>query len=424
MNPSGKNNLKFFLIIVSAVTAGLLVFQVFGKSFLPWRLGLDLVGGSYLVYEADMKDVAQTDRASVLNGLRDVMERRVNVFGVSEPRGTTAKVGESHQLIVELAGIQDVEEAIKQIGRTALLDFREVDQTGEGVDAKLNFRPTQLTGRYLQKSEVSSDRNTNEPLITVQFNSEGAKIFEELTKLNVGKPLAIFLDNELISMPTVQEVISGGNAQITGQFTFQEVQRLVSLFNAGALPAPLSLISRQTVGATLGLDSLNKAITAGAIGTLAIILFLILYYGRLGFVAALALIFYIVYALAIFKIFGITMTLAGVAGFILSIGMAVDANILIFARTKEESAKGVSRAAALEEGFRRAWPSIRDSNISTMLTTTILYYLTSSFVRGFALTLFLGVLLSMFSAITVSRVILRAFIKNNTNNNTNYVANH
>ncbi|KKU85064.1 MAG: hypothetical protein UY12_C0012G0009 [Parcubacteria group bacterium GW2011_GWA2_47_8b] len=337
---------------------------------------------------------------------------------------TTAKVGESHQLIVELAGIQDVEEAIKQIGRTALLDFREVDQTGEGVDAKLNFRPTQLTGRYLQKSEVSSDRNTNEPLITVQFNSEGAKIFEELTKLNVGKPLAIFLDNELISMPTVQEVISGGNAQITGQFTFQEVQRLVSLFNAGALPAPLSLISRQTVGASLGLDSLNKAITAGAIGTLAIILFLILYYGRLGFVAALALIFYIVYALAIFKIFGITMTLAGVAGFILSIGMAVDANILIFARTKEESAKGVSRAAALEEGFRRAWPSIRDSNISTMLTTTILYYLTSSFVRGFALTLFLGVLLSMFSAITVSRVILRAFIKNNTNNNTNYVANH
>src|SRR3989344_1947595 len=375
MNPSGKNNLKFFLIIVSAVTAGLLVFQVFGKSFLPWRLGLDLVGGSYLVYEADMKDVAQTDRASVLNGLRDVMERRVNVFGVSEPRVTTAKVGESHQLIVELAGIQDVEEAIKQIGRTALLDFREVDQTGEGVDAKLNFRPTQLTGRYLQKSEVSSDRNTNEPLIT-------------------------------------------------GQFTFQEVQRLVSLFNAGALPAPLSLISRQTVGASLGLDSLNKAITAGAIGTLAIILFLILYYGRLGFVAALALIFYIVYALAIFKIFGITMTLAGVAGFILSIGMAVDANILIFARTKEESAKGVSRAAALEEGFRRAWPSIRDSNISTMLTTTILYYLTSSFVRGFALTLFLGVLLSMFSAITVSRVILRAFIKNNTNNNTNYVANH
>jgi len=185
-----------------------------------------------------MKDVAQTDRASVLNGLRDVMERRVNVFGVSEPRVTTAKVGESHQLIVELAGIQDVEEAIKQIGRTALLDFREVDQTGEGVDAKLNFRPTQLTGRYLQKSEVSSDRNTNEPLITVQFNSEGAKIFEELTKLNVGKPLAIFLDNELISMPTVQEVISGGNAQITGQFTFQEVQRLVSL------PEPYRLRSR------------------------------------------------------------------------------------------------------------------------------------------------------------------------------------
>ncbi len=413
MDSSRKNSLKFFLIIVSAIVAGLLVFpKPFGKTFLPWRLGLDLVGGSYLVYEADMKDIAQVDRASALNGLRDVMERRVNVFGVSEPRVTTAKVGDSYQLIVELAGIQNIEEAINQIGRTALLDFREVDQAGEGTSTELTFQLTQLTGRYLQKSEVGSDSNTNEPLITVQFNAEGAKIFEELTRRNVNKPLAIFLDNELISMPTVREVISGGNAQITGQFTFQEVRRIVSLFNAGALPAPLLLISHQTIGASLGLDSMNKAITAGAVGTLAIILFLILYYRRLGLVAALALVFYIVYALATFKLFGITMTLAGVAGFILSIGMAVDANILIFARTKEEIAKGVSRVAALEEGFRRAWPSIRDSNISTMLTSIILYYLTSSFVRGFALTLLIGVLLSMFSAITVSRVMLRAFIKN------------
>lgn len=412
MASRSKTSFLLFLIVLLALAAGFFVFpKGLGGKILPWHLGLDLVGGSYLVYEADMSAVTAGDRASVLDGLRDVMERRVNVFGVSEPRVTTAKVGESYQLIVELAGIKDVEEAIKQIGRTALLDFREVSQVGEGDSAKLNFTPTKLTGRYLQKSQVSTDPNTNQPLILIDFNEEGGKLFEQLTKKNVGKPLAIFLDNELISMPTVQEPISGGNAQITGQFTFQEVRKLVSLFNAGALPAPISLISQQTIGASLGLDSLNKALVAGLAATIAIMLFMIIYYRKLGLVASLALLFYAIFALAAFKLFGITMTLAGIAGFILSIGMAVDANILIFARTKEENAKGISNTSALEEGFRRAWPSIRDSNITTMMTSVILYYLTSSFVRGFALTLFIGVLVSMFSAITVSRVILRTFTK-------------
>ncbi len=387
---------------------------------MPWHLGLDLVGGSYLVYRVDMTDVASGDRSSVHGGIRDVMERRVNVFGVSEPRVTTAKVGDSYQIIVELAGIKDVEQAIQQIGRTALLDFREVIQAPpipgrEATTQKLNekplFVPTKLTGRYLKKAEIGTNPNTNQPLILITFNEDGAKLFEEMTAKLVGKPLAIFLDDELISSPTVREAISGGNAQITGNFTFDEVKKLVSLFNAGALPAPISLISQQTVGASLGLDSLTKAIVAGLIGALAIMLFMAVYYRKLGLVASLALLFYIAFSLAVFKLFGITMTLAGIAGFVLSIGMAVDANILVFARTKEELAKGVSNTGALEEGFRRAWPSIRDSNISTMITSAILYYLTSSFVRGFALTLFLGVIVSMFSAITVTRVILRIFTK-------------
>lgn len=417
-----KNTKLFlFIIVLLAVVAGFFVFpKGLGEKILPWRLGLDLVGGSYLIYEVDMSGIAQEDRSSVFSGLRDVMERRVNVFGVSEPRVTTARRGNSYQIIVELAGIKDVQEAIKQIGRTALLDFREVEQpavssSGSTAESdgstKINFIKTALNGSYLQKAQIGSDSTTNQPVILIEFNNEGAKLFEMLTEKNIGKPLAIFLDNDLISMPTVQERIAGGKARITGITDRQEVRKVVSLFNAGALPAPLNLISQQTIGATLGIDSLQKALIAGGIGALVIMLFMALYYRRLGLVAALALVFYMIFAAGVFKLFGITMTLAGIAGFILSIGMAVDANILVFARTKEETAKGVSNAAALEEGFRRAWPSIRDSNITTVLTSIVLYYLTSSFVRGFALALLVGVLISMFSAITISRVILRTFIK-------------
>lgn len=407
-----KNLLLLFLVTLLAGASALFVLpQGFGQKVLPWRLGLDLVGGSYLIYEVDMSGVVAADRSSVLSGLRDVMERRVNVFGVSEPRVTTAKRGDSYQLIVELAGIKDLEEAVKQIGRVALLDFREVKITGEGDNQKTEFIQTGLTGRFLKKSQIVPDQTTGQSIIAIDFDAEGARLFEALTKRNIGKPLAIFLDGDLISSPVVQEAISGGKAQISGNMDHNEVRRLVSLFNAGALPAPIKVISQQTIGASLGIDSLAKAITAGLVGALAIIVFMLIYYRSLGFVASLALVFYIAFTLAIFKLFGITMTLAGIAGFILSIGMAVDANILIFARTKEELAKGVSRSGALEEGFRRAWPSIRDSNISTMITSVILYYLTSSFVKGFALTLLLGVVVSMFSAIIISRIILRAFTK-------------
>ena len=267
-----------------------------------------------------------------------------------------------------------------------------------------------MTGRYVKGAQIDFNSTTGAPQVNIQFNDDGAKIFEKLTSRNVGKPLAIFLDNNLIEMPVVQERISGGRAQITGKFTVDEARKMVERFNAGALPAPIILISQQTIGASLGQESLKKAIYAGALGTLVIILFMLGYYRKFGIFASLALVIYIIFTAAVFKL-GITMSLAGIAGFILSIGMAVDANILIFERTKEEIKNGLSKISAIEEGFRRAWPSIRDSNISTIITSIILYYFTSSFIKGFALALLIGVIISMFSAITITRTLLRVFIK-------------
>lgn len=393
-------------IAIVAVLAAVFVLPIskkpfdFGKRIAPWRLGLDLVGGSHLVYEVDMTNVEAKDRDAVMAGLKDVIERRVNMFGVSEPQVITAKEGESYRLVVELAGIP-VEQAITQIGETPMLDFREVIEIGTTTA----FLPTQLTGRYLKKAQMTFDQTIGTPSVSLEFNDEGGKIFEELTARNIGKPIAIFLDGQPIEVPTVQEKISGGTAQITGKFTSDEARKMVERFNAGALSAPMNLVSQQTVGASLGQASLKNAINAGVLGTLAIILFMLLYYRRLGVYASIALVVYIALTAAIFKL-GVTMTLAGIAGYILSIGMAVDANILIFERTKEELKRGIAKSAAIEEGFRRAWPSIRDSNISTGITCLILFFTTSSFVKGFALTLGIGVVVSMFSAITVTRLLM------------------
>lgn len=400
-------------IFILAFAAGFFVYpKLFGSKVLPWRLGLDLVGGTQLIYEVDLSGVAAGEQNQIMSGLRDVMERRVNIFGVSEPQVITAKSGDSHRLIVELAGIRDAATAIQQIGRTANLEFREVEEVEEGGEKKVITKPTKLTGRYLKRSQVVTNDTTFEPQIEIEFDSEGASIFEELSQANVGKPLAIVLDNSVISAPTVREKISGGRAVISGQFTVPEARNLAALLNAGALPAPVKLVSQQTIGATLGLNSLSKTVFAGLIGTLVVMIFLIIYYGLFGIFASLALLIYIALTLAVFKGLSMTMSLSAIAGFVLSIGMAVDANILIFERTKEEMKKGISRITAIEEGFRRAWSSIRDSNISTIITSVILYYLTTSFVRGFALSLFIGVVMSMFSSITVTRTLLRAFIKN------------
>lgn len=415
-----KTRLILFLIIVLTVGAAFFVYpKWFGAKFLPWRLGLDLIGGSHLIYEIDMKDVSSGDRDLVMSGLRDVIEKRVNLFGVAEPQIFTAISDESYRLIVELAGVKDLSAAIQQIGETPFLYFAEVEEVEIPIDQEekpegekqITFKSTELTGRYVKGAQLGFDDITGEAQVYLEFNDEGAKIFESLTEKNINKQLGVFLDNNLITAPVVREKISGGKAQITGKFTPKEAKQLVERFNAGALPAPINLVTQQTIGASLGAESLKKTLFAGLIGLILVILFMIAYYRFYGLIASIALIIYTVLTLTVFKGLSITLTLAGIAGFILSIGMAVDANILIFARIKEEIKKGLSRISAIEEGFKRAWPSIRDSNITTIITCIILYYFTTSFVRGFALALMIGVIVSMFSAITVSRTLLRTLVK-------------
>jgi len=397
-------------VVAISVAAGFFVYQPFWEkysSFRPWHLGLDLAGGSYLVYRVDLSETGNVDAESIIQGLRDVIERRVNLFGVSEPRVYTQKVGDEHRLVVELAGISDVSKAIAEIGETPVLDFREVEEREGGVI----YIPTTLTGRHIKGAQVVFDQYTSIPIVSLELTEEGGELFAEITERNVGKLLAVFLDGTPITVPVVQEKITGGRAQISGDFTIEEARVLVERFNAGALPAPITLINQQTISPELGKDSIAKSITAGLWGTLIVIIYMIAYYRWLGVFASAALLMYITLVLGIFKLIPITLTLSGIAGVLLSIGMAVDANILVFERTKEELKRGMPYVQAVEEGFRRAWNSIRDSNITTIISAVILYYLTTSFVRGFALALFIGVLVSMFSAITITRTLLRVFAK-------------
>ncbi|PIR98118.1 MAG: protein translocase subunit SecD [Candidatus Colwellbacteria bacterium CG10_big_fil_rev_8_21_14_0_10_42_22] len=400
------------LVLVIAFLSGFFIYS--GNKIsdsIPWKLGLDIVGGSALVYEIDLSEVAPEDYANTVTGLKEVIERRVSIYGVAEPRVATAKKGDSYQLLVELAGV-DAENAARQIGETPVLEFREVELMPDG---STEYKPTELTGRYIQRASIGADQYTNSLLVLLDFDEEGAQIFADLTERNVGKPLAVFLDGASITEPIVQQKIIGGTAQITGGgygFSQDEARQLVERFNAGALSAPIKQINQRKVSASAAENSLNQIILAGLIGTAMVLVFMILYYRSFGLYASIALLIYTTITLGIFKLIpGFTMTLAGIAGFVLSIGMAVDANILIFERTKEEIKAGHSRIEAINEGFKRAWPSIRDSNTTTILTSIILYAFTSSFVRGFALTLGLGVLISMFSAIFVTRTILRVFTK-------------
>jgi len=419
MVKSWKVNFAIFILVlvVTAVTAAFVYPAKWGVKHSPWRMGLDIVGGSALVYQIDLSGINQKDYSAVVAGLKDVISKRVNLYGVAEPRVNIAQKGDTYQLVVELAGVKDLGDAVKQIGAVPVLDFREVQQSGQSV----SFSPTSLTGRYVTNAALGFD-SLSKPIFTFTLNDEGAKIFEDLTSRNVNKPICIFVDNNFIfpddpsgSCPRVNEVISGGKAQISGSgITADVAKQLVDRFNAGALAAPITLVNQRTVSASAAADALHKILIAGAVGTLLVALFMLLSYGTLGVFACIALIMYTILSLGIFKMAvpgGFTLTLAGIAGFILSIGMAVDANILIFERSREEVKKGLSWHAAIEEGFRRAWPSIRDSNMSTIITSAILYFFTSDFVRGFALTLGLGVLVSMFSAIFVTRTMLESFLE-------------
>ncbi len=425
--PKKKVYLTVIFIFILAFFAGNLVYpnllNISQIPEVPFKLGLDLQGGIHLVYEADFSGIEEKDYNSLIQGLRDVIERRINIFGVREPVVQTQEASGHYRLIVELAGIKDPAQAIKMIGETPYLEFKEekedfqailernqkVAETKEG-QIEDPFKPTLLTGKYLKKAEVSFDQTTYKPLILIQFNDEGSKIFEELTAKNVGKPVAIYIDGVPISAPTVQETISGGKAQITGSFTTKEAQDLARNLNAGALPVPIHLISQQSVGPTLGAMSLQESLKAGALGFLAVILFMIIFYRLPGIMASLALVIYVVLILTVFKLIPVTLTLAGIGGFILSIGMAVDANVLIFSRLREELKQGKEFSLALEEGFNRAWPSIRDGNLTTLLVALIFFGLGTSFIKGFALTLSLGILVSMFSAIIITKNFLKCFI--------------
>ncbi len=644
--PKGRNKVwwAFLFVLVLTIAAGLVTFgNYYNQSVASWklplphvkevpfRLGLDLQGGAQLIYDADVSAVETKDQGQAVAGARDVIERRVNVFGVSEPLVQVNRTADGkYRILVELAGISDIREAIKKIGETPLLEFKEqrteaatlteeqkndlaeynkqaevkaqevlgkllsggdfralakaysedsetkdeggnldwvskrdnadlakaaeeigvgnvskdlikttsgyellkVEEkqikevkashllicyqgaekcTGEltkeqayakikdlkakatpknftelvkanstedgakdtagdlgwfakgqmvepfektaweqevgtisyvvetkfgyhliyktdenpdyrlshiliktksdaealGVDAE--WKNTELTGRNLKKATVQFSPQDNTPEVSLEFDDEGAKLFEDITARNVGKPVAIFLDGYAISMPTVNEKITGGKAVITGRFTTVEAKELVKRLNSGALPVPITLVNQQTVGASLGQESVDNSLKAGMVGLILVALFMIIYYRFLGVLSVIALGVYGLLSLAIFKLWPVTLTLSGIAGFILSVGMAVDANILIFERLKEELRAGRSLTSAIQEGFARAWPSIRDSNFTTILTCVVLIEFSTSVIKGFAVTLMLGVLLSMFSAITVTRTFLRLF---------------
>ncbi|MFH1781673.1 MAG: protein translocase subunit SecD [Patescibacteria group bacterium] len=492
------------------------------------HLGLDLQGGVALLYEADLTSIDEGQEQEAMDGVRDVIERRINAFGVSEPVVQTTKYGDSYRVNIELPGITDINDAVREIGETPLLEFKEegapeeyTEEELEGIRAinegnketaqaileealaegadfsalaqeksqdpgskeeggdlgeftkgqmvpefeeaifekaevgevypelvetdfgyhiikvsekrqneeggdiasashiliqKLpetkelmgpNYVNTNLSGKQLERAEVIFDQNTNLPEVSLEFDAEGTQLFAEITEKNVDKTVAIYLDGSPISTPVVNEPIREGQAVISGDFDLEEARTLAQRLNAGALPVPITLINQRNIGPTLGQESIEKSLLAGLIGLIVLSLFIIIYYRLPGVMAVVALIIYGLIILAIFKLWPVTLTLAGVAGFIISIGMAVDANVLIFERMKEELRNKKPLRQAIEDGFKRAWTSIRDSNISTLITCLILAWMGTSLIQGFAITLMIGILVSMFSAIVITRTFLR-----------------
>ena len=453
--------LRTFRALVLVAALGWLAFTVWTNatqegSERPFKLGLDLAGGSHLVYEADVSEVDPLEVPELMNVLRDVIERRVNIFGVSEPIvqiESSSFVTDTpiERLVVELPGVSDVGEAVAEIGRTPLLEFKlydenlaaeqaalqnvssiiedsngaqtEVDDvrvdgelvassTGGGVE-ELPFRDTGLTGRYLENAEAMLPSNAHggggfetSSYINIRFNREGADLFEDITRNNVGQQLGIFLDGELLSAPVINEAIPGGTAVISGSFTPDQARDLAQNLAFGALPVPIELQSTQTIGASLGEEVLEKGVKAALVGFGLILAFMMLWYRLPGMVAGIALLSYVTIMLALFQFIPVTLTAAGLAGFIISLGMAVDANVLVFERMKEEYQNGVNSRTSAEVGFSRAWSAIRDGNITSLLSAIILFWFGTSLVKGFALVFGLGVVVSMLSALLITRTLL------------------
>ncbi|RJR13297.1 protein translocase subunit SecD [Candidatus Parcubacteria bacterium] len=410
-----------FVLLVGA----LLGWQVYSwqeNGTRPFRLGLDLSGGTQLVYRADTSAIAGSEIAESMEALRDTIERRVNLFGVSEPIVQTQKGGtfagdSEERLLIELPGVTDTEEAIRLIGQTPVLEFRMLKgdvPPGDIASSTVNdlFEAAAVTGKHLSRAEIQFNQAVggipNQPVVVLHFDSEGAKIFAELTRDNVGRYFGIFLDGTAISVPIIQEAIPNGTAVISGNFSAEGARELARNLNYGALPVPIELLSTQTVSGTLGAEAVDRGISAAVWGIVAVAAFMILWYRLPGVIAVIALSLYIIITLALFQWIPVTLTAAGIAAFILSVGMAVDANVLIFERMKEELLTGKNTKDAIREGFSRAWLSIRDSNISSMITATILFWFGTSLIKGFALVFGLGVLVSMLTAITVSRTLMFA----------------
>lgn len=407
-----KSLTSFLLVVAITVLAGIVVFPK-GPNFvsreIKMHLGLDLQGGVQIVYEIDDSGIGDRPIAQVQSETIDMIRRRVDSLGVSEPQISGTKIGNKFGILVELPGAKEVEQAKSTIGKTAQLKFYELDENG-------NEKLTDLTGSDVTKAQAGTDSNqagfsATSPIIFLEFSKEGADKFQEITKRNIGKPIMTKLDDDVVNVATVQTEISGGEAQITGIETLKEAKETVKLINEGALPAPINLVSENQIGASLGRDAVEKSLVAGLIGLILVAVFMLIYYRGLGVVAVVALFIYTLIVVSLFKLIPVTMTLAGIAGFIFSVGAAVDANILIFERFKEEKQKNQLITQALENGFTRSWPSIRDSNIASLITAFILFYMSTGLVKGFALTLAIGIFVSLFTSIYVTRTILRFFIK-------------
>ena len=438
------------------------------------QLGLDLQGGMQLTLDTDMSKISQEDKESALESARQVIERRVNMYGVSEPVVQASRMGDQYRILVELAGVQDVNQALNLVGTTAQLEFRapleepELAQLRSSVREELiqqypeyaiasaqlpdqsntqnqsqddapsletqptpdpqmaflqqleelivnqrAYKSTDLTGKDLKRASVVYGQNSAGPAVSIELNDEGARKFGELTKQYVGRSIAIFLDDQLISAPIVNEPIFGGQATISGRFTSDQAKELATQLNAGALPVPVNVVEQRTVGASLGQESVNSSLVAGSVGLGLVMIYMVIYYRFKGLIASFALILYTLISMTIFRYIPVTLTLAGIAGFILSIGMAIDANILIFERIKEEIKWGKTKTAALRLGFERAWSSIYDSNFASLITCALLYFFGTGLVRGFAVTLSIGIVVSMFTAVTVTKTLLLVAQKTN-----------
>jgi protein-export membrane protein SecD len=409
---------------IALIVGFLLTYFVWATETNPYsayhfKLGLDLAGGTELVYKADMSQTPADEQSDALAALQGVIERRVNLFGVAEPLVQTERASAlsgitEDRLIVDLPGVTDIKAAVAALGQTPTLEFKLATTTTVGTTTQTVYTPTGLTGRYVSSAALQFGTGATAglaaPSVLLNFNSDGAALFEKITAANVGHVLAIFLDGQPISTPVIQEAIAGGQATITGNFTATAARDLVRNLNFGALPVPISLENSSAVGPTLGAAAISAGVFAGMIGFIIVALFMIVWYRLPGLVAAVALAEYIAFMLSVIKIIPVTLTASGIAGLIISVGMAVDANVLIFERTKEDLREGKGAREAVHIGFSRAWPAIRDGHLTMIISGIILFWLGTSIVQGFALVFVLGVLASFISAVSLSRVFLLAIV--------------